>query len=282
MQIQKPNLKWRGALTPLYLPGVDAVAAHHMGNSIWGLQEVHEYHKNGNGWQGIGYNYFIDFNGVVSECRGLNEGAAVLNHNSHIISIGFQGDYDGANKVMPDAQFNAGVELIRYLKALIPTIKTVDGHKLWNNTTCPGQYFPLAQMVNKSIGGSYTVLIKRGDTGSEVLTLQQKLNKLGYGLTEDGDFGPATETAVKSFQRGNDLDADGVAGTITLSVLEQAVKNTEVPQPAAPAEMTVDAALQILAAKEVISTPEHWKQAVEVVKYLDQFVINAAKKLSQN
>lgn len=279
MQIQKPNLKWRGALTPLYLPGVDAVAAHHMGNSIWGLQEVHEYHKNGNGWLGIGYNYFIDFNGVVSECRGLNEGAAVLSHNSHIISIGFQGDYDGANKVMPDAQFVAGVELIQYLRSLIPSIKTVAGHKTWNNTTCPGQYFPLAQMVNKSIGGSYTVLIKRGDTGSEVSNLQGKLNKLGYGLVVDGDFGPATEIAVKSFQRGNNLDADGIVGPATLAALEQAIKNMEAPQPSAPAELTVEAALQIMVDNGIINTPDHWQKAAEVVKYLDQLIINVAKKL---
>ena len=39
--------------------------------------------------------------------------------------------------------------------------------------------------------------------GKEVADLQNKLNQLGYGLVVDGDFGPATDAAVKSFQGGN-------------------------------------------------------------------------------
>ena len=43
---------------------------------------------------------------------------------------------------MPPAQYKAGVELIKWIMGQIPSIKIVHGHKCWNNTDCPGKYFP--------------------------------------------------------------------------------------------------------------------------------------------
>ena len=61
---------------------------------------------------------------------------------------------------------------------------------------------------------------KNGDTGSEVRKLQQRLKTLGYlDGAVDGDFGDATEKAVKAFQRNNGLTADGKAGEYTLDKL---------------------------------------------------------------
>ena len=59
-----------------------------------------------------------------------------------------------------------------------------------------------------------------GDTGTEVLALQNRLIELGYAAgTADGKYGPATITAVRAFQIINDLNADGIAGADTLSTL---------------------------------------------------------------
>ena len=57
-------------------------------------------------------------------------------------------------------------------------------------------------------------MIKLGSSGDNVKTLQTKL-----GLTPDGDFGPATEKAVKVWQEKNGLTADGVVGNTTWSKL---------------------------------------------------------------
>lgn len=56
--------------------------------------------------------------------------------------------------------------------------------------------------------------LKRGDKGDEVKTLQHLL-----GITEDGDFGPKTEEAVKKYQSNHGLVADGVVGPKTWAKL---------------------------------------------------------------
>lgn len=56
-----------------------------------------------------------------------------------------------------------------------------------------------------------------GSTGADVRRLQILLvmiKALDYQQI-DGDFGPKTQAAVKSFQQGNNLVADGIVGAIT-------------------------------------------------------------------
>lgn len=57
--------------------------------------------------------------------------------------------------------------------------------------------------------------IKRGSKGYYVQALQAYLNKKGYNLTIDGDFGPNTEAALKDYQQKNGLTVDGIAGPNT-------------------------------------------------------------------
>ena len=56
--------------------------------------------------------------------------------------------------------------------------------------------------------------LQRGFTGSDaVRSVQRRLKELGYYKgSADGDFGPATEEAVKAFQKANGLTADGKVG----------------------------------------------------------------------
>ena len=77
---------------------------------------------------------------------------------------------------------------------------------------------------------SYRTL-KRGEHGAEVVTLQQALVELGFlnGAT-DGNFGTATETAVRNFQKANGLDSDGIAGKMTLEKLYELSSVTPMPE----------------------------------------------------
>ena len=58
-----------------------------------------------------------------------------------------------------------------------------------------------------------------GDQGNDVAEIQGQLASLGYDVTADGDFGPATTEAVKAFQVSKGLSADGLVGPTTYSAL---------------------------------------------------------------
>lgn len=67
--------------------------------------------------------------------------------------------------------------------------------------------------------------MKRGDIGQKIKNLQYKLKKvLNRNITIDGDFGPATEKAVKRFQKLYGLIADGFAGPKTNAKLLEVYK----------------------------------------------------------
>ena len=63
-------------------------------------------------------------------------------------------------------------------------------------------------------------VIKKGDSGSTVRTIQTKLKNWGYYKgSVDGIFGTQTFNAVKYFQRVNGLAVDGIVGNKTLKAL---------------------------------------------------------------
>lgn len=68
------------------------------------------------------------------------------------------------------------------------------------------------------------VILKKGDQGSKVKTMQKLLNRLGYSLTVDGDFGDATFAALKKYQKSAGLKADGVYYESTKKKLEEQTK----------------------------------------------------------
>lgn len=62
--------------------------------------------------------------------------------------------------------------------------------------------------------------LRPGSNGPDVEKLQARLAELGYPPGNlDGDFGPATESALLAFQHSRGLLADGVAGPRTLAEL---------------------------------------------------------------
>ena len=63
-------------------------------------------------------------------------------------------------------------------------------------------------------------VLRTGSKGQEVKDLQSRLAGLGYYTGEiDGEFGPGTKEAVTAFQKANGLEADGIAGEETRTLL---------------------------------------------------------------
>ncbi|MBS1511133.1 MAG: peptidoglycan-binding protein [Bacteroidetes bacterium] len=70
----------------------------------------------------------------------------------------------------------------------------------------------------KFSSGSY---LRKGDSGSAVLSLQEALNARNTDphVEEDGVFGTVTQKALKAFQQLANLDVDGIAGPATFHAL---------------------------------------------------------------
>ncbi|SOC41599.1 putative chitinase [Rhizobium subbaraonis] len=106
---------------------------------------------------------------------------------------------------------------------LVAVTKRINGGK--NGLEDRGRYLTKAKALIQPIAATlverspgYPVL-SRGSKGGEVVDLQRGLSTYGLPIGIDGDFGPATELAVKSFQRASGLVVDGIAGARTFAAL---------------------------------------------------------------
>ena len=113
---------------------------HHAEASKCTVQDIHSWHLS-NGWSGIGYHYFIRKDG--SAYRGRPDGAIGAHcqgSNTNTLGICFEGNY--MKETMPTAQYNAGIDLIKYVMGKYGNLP-IYGHKELLATECPGSKFPL-------------------------------------------------------------------------------------------------------------------------------------------
>ncbi|MBW4669760.1 MAG: peptidoglycan-binding protein [Cyanomargarita calcarea GSE-NOS-MK-12-04C] len=110
------------------------------------------------------------------------------------------------------------METIRDIKAVPNRIllQRLNAKKLLSSAVISLAILSLASEV-------LAVTLKKTDNGPEVANIQKCLQQLGYlnsSVKVNGNFGPATESAVIKFQQANGLNADGIAGNTTQQVLK--------------------------------------------------------------
>ena len=66
-----------------------------------------------------------------------------------------------------------------------------------------------------------TETVKKGDKGTPVRWVQDKLTNAGYQLSIDGSFGSNTDRAVRRFQQDKNLEIDGKVGPATRKALKK-------------------------------------------------------------
>jgi hypothetical protein len=93
---------------------------------------------------------------------------------------------------------------------------------------------------------------KRGDNAPKVKLIQEWLCLNGVQVSTDGDFGPATETAVKQFQKQAKLTADGVVGPKTFAKLIKPMSDALKP---------ITATGKSLGQMVVLYAQQHFRQA---------------------
>jgi len=137
----------------------NGIVIHHTGGGAnlfpLSIQEVHRWHLE-RGWAGFGYHFYVCLKGLIMGGRPIEWIGAHTNPpvgiNSTTIGICFEGNYETVHREMPDAQFNAGVWLLRHLGGIYGN-PTVQGHGDLSPTACPGRHFPLAEMRRLQIRG---------------------------------------------------------------------------------------------------------------------------------
>lgn len=88
-------------------------------------------------------------------------------------------------------------------------------------------------------------VLRRGSTGSAVVTLQRRLNSLGYWCgSVDGSFGHLTQQAVWAVQKVAGLSRDGVVGSLTWGALDAGRRPT--PRTRSGTTIEVDKGRQIV------------------------------------
>lgn len=107
-------------------------------------------------------------------------------------------------------------------------------NKKWTHWAVPaGLYSTDPQPEPEPVPG-WRPTIRRGSKGPEVGECQTMLVKLGYDIGAcgiDGDFGRATEKAVREFQGDHKLVVDGVVGPMTWDALDKAVAQLNPAEP---------------------------------------------------
>ena len=171
--------------------------------------------------------------GTIPDAR-KTEGAAVFRMGkSYIEHVGFL--------VRPcDPSDREGDWLVVEAKGVMYGVVTTRLSKgSWNRWGWMTKYFSYAERPESTTQEYGSRTLKRGCTGSDVRALQADLIALGYSCGSygaDGDFGKATESAVKAFQHDHSLTEDGIAGEKTFAQLlkllpESAEETAEEEQP---------------------------------------------------
>ncbi|WP_269664861.1 peptidoglycan recognition protein family protein [Streptacidiphilus rugosus] len=199
-------------------------------------QSMQTYQMDTEHWIDTGQHFTISRGAYIMEGRHNSlatlasgtqhvESAHCTSQNTVAIGIENEGTYSTVDP--RGQQYAALVDLISYICSQYGLrAYQIYGHRDFNNTECPGDrlYAMIPQLrrdVAARIGGDPTgpvwPVLGSGASGENVRTLQYLLNQRGVPVTVDGAYGPATQSAVTTFQNTTHAAADGVAGNQTWS-----------------------------------------------------------------
>lgn len=198
VQIKDAGLQFRNSLSNLPKSAVEFLVMHHMAHTSWDVQEVHNYHRNGNGWAGIGYHFFIAFDGTIYKGRGLDKlGVHAAGVNSKSLGIGFQGNFE--SQQMTDAQVKSAIALIKHIYDYLGKEVPVKGHNEAGTTAtaCPGRNFRMSEL-KAGLSGNAAPAKKQAkapkSTGNFNGSIVDYLNQQG----KDSSFAARKQLAIKN------------------------------------------------------------------------------------
>ena len=125
----------------------------------------------------------------------------------------------------PGDQTGEEIKVMNYYNFPWAVVLRYPYHSGDTNNIQPDIPYTEPEHINHS---DYPEIIRYGDWGEEVLTIQKQLKTLGYYKGElDGRFGEQTLAAVMKFQEKNRLAMDGEVGPLTKAALNERYNEVE-------------------------------------------------------
>lgn len=192
MQIINANLKFKGNEGFHNLNNINLIVLHHAEAKQCSAYDIHRWHQE-RGWSGAGYHYLVRKDGTVYSMRPENYiGCHAKGSNTNSLGVCFEGSF--MTEKMAEVQYNAGKELIAYLKNKHSKITKVKLHKEVGSTDCPGTNFPVEL---KNVEGENIIVNSKPEIKEESKLLEKcKGNVLNYG--EKGTYVYLAQSAMKA------------------------------------------------------------------------------------
>ncbi|MBR1123485.1 TIGR02594 family protein [Bradyrhizobium lablabi] len=168
-------------------------------------------------WSEAGLNVYADNNDILAISRAINCGSP----RSKTIPNGMQDRTTWFAKVRPlvdDIKFRTRKKAATELTKTSATGKP----RPEAGSQEPGLQCALADLLGEQI-------LRLGDEGPLVRTVQLALARLGYPLRGSGSFAARTLSAVKDFQQAHGLGADGEIGKETAQAIDRALAERSSP-----------------------------------------------------
>ncbi|WP_241757820.1 peptidoglycan-binding domain-containing protein [Myxococcus landrumensis] len=119
---------------------------------------------------------------------------------------------------------------------------SVSGYSADSSFSRPGSMAAARAADRQSVLGYTSGTQRKGATNNTVSGLQDRLRSAGFDPgTTDGKFGPATQRAVRDFQRAMGLKVDGVVGKRTFNALNGLSSFTAAKKPATTTQQVTQA-----------------------------------------
>ena len=142
MNLVKPELSFNGTISKRTI--TNYIILHHAAG-YGTVYSVHKYHKEHNGWKGIAYNFYIEKDGTIYDCRGFDGvGGHTTSYNNNSIGICLEGNFTTGYPTKK--QIESCKELLKECKRRYPDAKIIR-HCDVNQTACPGNNFPFNDIL---------------------------------------------------------------------------------------------------------------------------------------
>lgn len=156
-------------------------------------------------YSGVAHRVQADFRKYPSWAESIADHSALFNRSARYKNLRNCQDYEEACiNVKKDGYATSPT----YTNTLMTAIKK---NKLWMWDYEVIKRYPVEKLQ----------AVKLGSDGAGVYLLQMLLNQKGYKISTDGNFGPATLSAVTAYQQGERLKVDGIVGQNTWRALKK-------------------------------------------------------------